>query len=163
MEISPVWMHLLVNHVSIVGTFIGLAIVIVGLFMKSSVVKNVGLTVFVATGLTVYAAYLTGEPSEEAVENLSGISEQLIHNHEEAARWSLTAMSAALVLCLATLFYKPRKAIVRNAVLIAFLVTSVVAYAIIVKTSHDGGLIRRPDLNPSPTVNERNINHEHQH
>jgi uncharacterized membrane protein len=160
---SPVWMHLLVNHVSIVGTFIGLTIVIVGLFMKSSVVKNVGLIVFVATGLTVYGAFLTGEPAEEAIENLPGISEQVIHNHEEAARWSLTAMSAALVFCLLTLFYKPQNAVVRNAIMTAFLITSVVAYAVIIKTSHDGGLIRRQDLNPSPTIIERSSNHQHEH
>lgn len=159
-DMSSVWLHLLVNHVSIVGTFIGLIIVIVGLFMKSDVIKNVGLIVFVVTGLSVYVAYLTGAPAEEAIENIPGISESVIHTHQEAAQWSLTAISAALVLSLVTLFYKSQKAVVRNSIMTAFLIVSLWAYAVIAKTSHDGGLIRRPDLNPSPAIYERN---EHQY
>lgn len=159
---SPVWMHLLVNHVSIVGTFIGLIIVIVGLIIKSSVVKKVGHIVFVVTGLSVYAAYLTGPPAEEAIENIPGVSEAVIHRHQEAAQWALTAMSAALALSLVTLFYKPQKAVVRNGIMTAFLIVSLWAYAVIAKTSHDGGLIRRPELNPSPALYERN-HHQYNH
>lgn len=47
---DPVLMHLVINHVPIIGTILALGIVLVALVMKNDTVKRTGLILFVATG-----------------------------------------------------------------------------------------------------------------
>lgn len=77
--------HLVVNHLPIVGTLIGLLVLISGLLLKKSEVKLTAFGIFIFSAITSIVAFLTGEGAEEVVEDLSGISETLIHTHEEYA------------------------------------------------------------------------------
>jgi len=77
--------HLVVNHLPIVGTLIGLLVLITGLLLKKSEVKLTAFGIFIFSAITSIVAFLTGEGAEEVVEDLSGISETLIHTHEEYA------------------------------------------------------------------------------
>ena len=79
-------LHLLVNHLPILGTF--LAIPLIGLVFWRP--RDRGLLVGAAlilalSGLGAGAALSSGEGAEETVEHLPGVSERLIHAHEEAA------------------------------------------------------------------------------
>lgn len=143
---NPVWLHLLVNHIPIIGTCIGLLIVVVALFMKNNTLRTAGLIVFVVTGLGIYAAHFSGEPAEEAIEHRPGISEKVIHTHEESAETALTLMSVGLVLALLVLFYKPANKRFRTMLFTAWMIVSIMAFIQVVITGHDGGVIRRPDL-----------------
>lgn len=82
--------HLVLNHLPVVGLLIGTLILIAGLLMKKPEVKLTALAVLVFTALTSIAAFYTGEGAEEVVENIAGISETLIHNHEEDAELFFT-------------------------------------------------------------------------
>lgn len=77
--------HLVVNHLPIVGVMIGTLVLITGLILKKTEVKQTALGIFVFSALTSIAAFYTGEGAEEVVENLAGVSETLIHTHEEYA------------------------------------------------------------------------------
>ncbi len=77
--------HLVVNHLPIVGVLIGILILITGLLLKKTDVKLTALGVFVFSAITSIIAFYTGERAEEVVENMAGISETLIHTHEEYA------------------------------------------------------------------------------
>jgi len=142
-------MHLLVNHIPIIGTFIGLAIVVVALFLKNNTLRTAGLIVFVVTGLGIYAAHFTGEPAEEAIEHKPGISEQVIHAHEESAETTLTLMSASLVLGLLVLFWRKGNDKFRSLLFTAWMILSIATFCQSLVTAHNGGVIRRPDLTSS--------------
>jgi formate hydrogenlyase subunit 3/multisubunit Na+/H+ antiporter MnhD subunit len=77
--------HLVVNHLPIVGLLIGTLILIAGLLVKQRDVKLTALGVFIFTAITSIVAFYTGEGAEDGVENIAGISETLIHTHEEYA------------------------------------------------------------------------------
>jgi hypothetical protein len=47
--------------------------------------KRISLGIFIIVALLAIPAYLTGEPTEELVENLPGVSKSSIEQHEEAA------------------------------------------------------------------------------
>ena len=77
--------HLLVNHLPVVGLLIGTLVLIAGLITKKTEVKLTALGVLIFSAITSVVAFYTGEGAEEVVENMSGISETLIHTHEEYA------------------------------------------------------------------------------
>lgn len=76
---------MIVNHLSIVGLLIGILVLISGLALKKTEVKHTALGVFIFSAIASIIAFYTGEGAEEVVENVAGISETLIHEHEEYA------------------------------------------------------------------------------
>ncbi|MDB4286170.1 hypothetical protein N9933_02605 [bacterium] len=78
-------LHLVVNHLPIVGLLIGILVLIAGLLLKKTEVKLTAMGIFIFSAITSVFAFYTGEGAEEVVENISGISETLIHAHEEYA------------------------------------------------------------------------------
>lgn len=77
--------HLIVNHLPIVGLLIGTLILISGLVLRKPDVKFTALWVYVFSAITAFLAFQSGERAEEVIEHLPGISESLIHRHEEYA------------------------------------------------------------------------------
>ncbi len=77
--------HLMVNHLPIVGVLIGILILITGLLIKKKEVKLTALGVFMVSAITSAVAFYSGEGAEDVVEKIAGISETLIHTHEEYA------------------------------------------------------------------------------
>lgn len=150
---DPVWMHLLVNHIPIIVTAFALLMVIGAVIIKNDMIKRIGLILYVTSGLTVYAANFTGEPAEEKLEQIAGISHKQIHEHEEAAELMVTLMSIGLVLALLHLFGKPANPKLQQIILVGFLIVGALASFQGVRTGHEGGLIRRPELGGAPATN----------
>ena len=101
--------HLVVTHLPIVGVLIGFLVLLSGYIIKKPQVKTTALGIFIFSALTAIAAFYTGEGAEEIVENLSGISETLIHEHEEYAELFFTMMLILGGTSLATLFLQYKK------------------------------------------------------
>lgn len=77
-------LHLVVNHLPIIFPIVGVIILLIGIFTKSDVSKRNAYIVFILGALASVAAMATGEGAEHTVENIQGVSENLIHDHEEA-------------------------------------------------------------------------------
>ena len=78
-------LHLVVNHLPIIFPIVGIIILLVSFYTKNEVVKRTSFFVFVLGALASVVAMATGEGAEEAVEHLPGVTENLMHTHEEAA------------------------------------------------------------------------------
>lgn len=89
-------LHLLINHLPILGSVFAIPLLMLALWRRSEPGTLYGavLVLIVAAGGAV-AADQTGEGAEEAVEDLPGVTESLIHQHEESAE-------VAVILALAT-------------------------------------------------------------
>ncbi|MEQ9164688.1 MAG: hypothetical protein RLO12_00405 [Fulvivirga sp.] len=92
--------HLAINHLPIVGLLIGILTLLTGLILKKEDVKLTALVIFIFSAITSIVAFYTGEGAEEAVENIAGVSETLIHAHEENAEsfFTLTLILGGLSL-----------------------------------------------------------------
>jgi uncharacterized membrane protein len=77
--------HLVVNHLPIIIPMAALIVLIVGLIIKSEVVKRTAYFLFVVGAICTIPAFASGEGAEEMAENLPGVTEKLIHEHEEKA------------------------------------------------------------------------------
>lgn len=145
-------LHLLVNHVPIIGTIIGVLVVLVGVLVKADTVKKTGLVIYLATGLFVFAANFTGEDAEDIVEQrVSWVSDNQIHEHEEAAETAMTITVVGLILALIHLVNVPALQSLQRLVLAAFLITGIAGTVAVGIAGHEGGKIRRPDLNGTAT------------
>ncbi len=78
-------LHLLLNHLPIVGSLCGLGLLAFALWRHSEDIKRAALGVLVISALVAIPAYLTGEPAEDGTRGLTGVSKSLIERHEEAA------------------------------------------------------------------------------
>jgi uncharacterized membrane protein len=77
--------HLVVNHFPIIGTILGLGILVFGFILKNNTVKNVAYSLFIVAAIFAALSMATGEGAEEMVEDMPNIGKHIIHEHEEIA------------------------------------------------------------------------------
>jgi uncharacterized membrane protein len=139
-------LHLIVNHFPIVGITIGLLVLIVGYLIKNQQVKATSLGIFIFSALAAIAANYTGEGAEEIVEKIPGISESLIHDHEETAELFLTLSLILGGAALITLFLQIKKmevAVYGNILVIILSISSLVSANYV---GVSGGEIRHTEI-----------------
>lgn len=78
-------LHLLLNHFPIVGGVFGIALLAFALLRRRSELTKVAMVTFVAVAGLGVLAYLTGEPAEDVIKGVGGLSESAMEQHEEAA------------------------------------------------------------------------------
>lgn len=142
-------LHLLTNHLPIIGTMAALFVVILGMLRKNDGAITAGLIIYVVMAVAVVPAYLSGEEAEERVEEIAGVSHDVIHEHEEMAELSLWLTSVSGLLALGALFARSKQSSLSPKVALAFVVLAVIAFGQAARTGHEGGKIRRPDLGTS--------------
>lgn len=144
--------HLVVNHLPIVGVLIGFLVLLVGYIIKKPQVKNTALGIFVFSALTAAAAFLTGDGAEEIVENLPGISETLIHKHEEYAELFLTMMLILGGVSVVTAFVEYKKYQFAKYGIIVVLFLSIASIVISKYVGTSGGEITHIEIRKDANV-----------
>ncbi len=154
-------LHLLVNHLPIVGFALGL------ILLAATLLRRGDRGMFVAAALVVVisgagglAAQFTGEPAEEVVEHLPGVSEELIESHEKAGLIATILASittlVAIVLSFVTLRKEGRIGVIPLSVLFVATLATCGAMAWAGST---GGKIRHTEIRDStsnaPSSGER--------
>lgn len=89
---SATHIHLILNHVPVFGSIVGLALLGLSGWRKSDELKRVAFGFFVAVAILSAPVYLTGEPAEDSVKGLPGVSEAIVEKHEEAAAIAFTGV-----------------------------------------------------------------------
>jgi hypothetical protein len=142
---TSVHLHLLLTHVPVIGVFVILCVLIGALGRRNDSIGRLGLTMLVGVALVTVAVYFTGEPAEEAVEDLAGVSEALIHSHEDAALAAFAATGVAGVVALGLLSWFRQRALARWAIGAALGLTFVAA-GLMAWTANLGGQIRHSEI-----------------
>jgi uncharacterized membrane protein len=143
---NPVHIHLLLNHAPVMGTAFGAALFLYGLLRKNKSVIDAALLAFIVTALVAIPAFLTGEPAEEAIENIPGIVKDAIETHEENAEVAFWLMEALGIFSLATLFVRKREIKIASMMTNISLIFSLVVFGFMVKVGNDGGKIRHTEI-----------------
>jgi hypothetical protein len=157
---SVVHLHLLLNHVPVIGTFFVALVLAVAIWRRNDGMAKLGLFMTVAIGVVAAAVYFTGEPAEEAVEKLVGVADGMIHEHEEAAELAFIASSAAGLLSLALLAWWRGKQLPRS--LASLVLVAVLAVAgLMARTSNLGGQIRHTEISGMASVGVETESDDH--
>ena len=83
------YLHLLSNHFPILGSLFGVLLLVVALVKPNLNTTLSAYLILLVSGIGGIVAYFTGEPAEESIEHVAGISHKLIHVHEEMAENAL--------------------------------------------------------------------------
>lgn len=151
---NGVHIHLLLNHIPVVGMLIGLVVFALGVWRRNDAWTRLALALFVMVAATSIATMLTGEGAEEAVERLPGVTDAIIEAHEEAATLAAIGAYVLGVISLAALVWVRRRPLPRTLTVVVLpavlLVTGLMAY-----TANLGGQIRHTEIRAGEVVERR--------
>lgn len=143
---DAVHIHLLLNHIPVIGSLFAVVLFVFSIIRKNYELKRLSLVLFVLAALVAVPVYLTGEPAEEAVENLAGVSHSILEQHEDTAQIAMILLAVTGALSLLGLFLmKGGKELARWLVL-ALLASSAAAGVLMARTANLGGQIRHTEI-----------------
>lgn len=149
MTITSVHLHLLLNHLPIIGTIVGLLLLLAGMVRRSDELRRVSLATFVVVAVLTIPVYLTGEGAEEAVEGLPAVTEALIEEHQDAALVSFIASGVLGVVALAGLWRHRSGALLPRTLTNVVLLLALGVSGSMVWTGALGGQIRHSEIRPA--------------
>jgi uncharacterized membrane protein len=146
--------HLMLNHVPVIAVGFGLLIGLFALVRKSREGTYTALWIFVLTGLVAVVVYLTGEPAEERVEDIAGVSKAIIEQHEEAAALALIGSVGLAAISLVGLYLLRRSSRLANWFVVTAVVGSLGVSGIMARTANLGGQVRHSEIRAAQTATD---------
>lgn len=144
---SLVYIHLILNHMPVVGLVFTALLLVIALARRSTELTKVALAFLALIGALSIATFLTGEPAEDLVEKIAGVSESAMERHEDVALFATIAAAGAGALALAAIALFRRRTVPRW-VTGASLVVTLVALGLMGFTANTGGQIRHSEIRP---------------
>jgi len=147
---------MLLNHFPIIGTLIGSGLLLWGIIRKQDNIKSIAAAVLALMAIIAIPVYLTGEPAEESVEKLAGVSESMIGLHEDAASIAIWLIGITGIASLAAMFFAWQKKKTANAVFMISFVLSALCFGAMARTGYYGGQIRHTELGTAAVNDQQN-------
>ena len=139
-------LHLMLNHLPIVGFFLMLPVLMFALWTQKVDYKRVALLGVSVMGLLSLPAFFTGEPAEEGIEHLAGVSESLIEDHEEAAELALILALVTAGLASASWIASRKNSSLLKWAMPVVTVAALGTSGVMAWVGHEGGKIRHPEI-----------------
>lgn len=143
---SAAQMHLLLNHVPVFCTLLGIPMLLYGWLKKQPQIVYVALALFGVGALSAVPVYFSGEGAEDMVERLPGVLESLIERHEDLAKIAMLAVEALGLTALVSAFVLYKKPEATRMVMPVLLLLSLGTTGIMAQTAHVGGQIRHSEI-----------------
>lgn len=138
--------HLLLNHFPTVGFGIGVALFLVGLYVKSDPMKRAALGILLLMALISIPVYMTGKAAERAIKDQPGISDVRMETHQDAALLALTFMELTGMMAWLGLWQFRRMSRATSGNSTAVLVLSLITFVLMARAANMGGEIRHPEI-----------------
>lgn len=149
---DPLHVHLLLNHVPVIGGIGALLLLGWGLVRRSIDITLTALVALVAVALITIPVFLTGSEAVKAVQMERGFSQALLEQHKGAALSALVGLEAAAAVALTALFaWRTTRRYPYLAVASA-LVIGIAAVVLVAHASALGGRIAHSELRPAADI-----------
>lgn len=139
-------LHLLVNHVPIVGSLFAAALLGAGLVQKNAVLTRAGLVAVLAAGLLCLPAQLTGAGAAQIAQELPRVSRALIQAHAAAAELGFWVLESAAALALFGLLLMKNASPRARLLAWVALAAGALSFALLARAGSLGGLIRHTEI-----------------
>lgn len=139
-------LHMVVNHFPIIGTIFGLGVLIAGLFLKNTTLKNTAYVMFIIAALFSFASMSTGEGAEEMVEDLPNVGHKIIHEHEELAEKFAIVMYVLGASSIVGLYLNFKNHAKSKLVSLVVLLLAIVATFFSINVGTSGGEVRHTEI-----------------
>ena len=149
-------LHLLINHLPIIGSILGALVLIHGIGVKSNQTIIAAYYIFVLCALGAAIAYLTGEAAEESIENIQSVVKSAIEPHEEFALYALISLIVLGVGSIVGLYFTWKDLPHTKNTSYVILFVSIVSFGLVARTGYLGGLIRHSELTSEQALPSEN-------
>lgn len=139
-------MHLVLNHVPVIGIPLAGAILTWGLLRKERVLERAGLGLLVILAVMAVPVFMSGEPAEEGVENLPGVTEASIDRHQDLATAAISFTEILGVVALAGLVVSRKQKPLPRGFAWVTLGATAIAIGALTLTAYYGGQIRHTEI-----------------
>lgn len=143
--------HLVFTHAVVWLALAGTILLAWGLIRKSADVRNVALGMVLVGALLAIPVYLTGEEAEHTVEEY-GVSDDVIHEHEESAELTFILIEVLGLAALMALLLGMRRNTTNALPSIIVLIFGLVVGFFAVRTAYLGGSIRHEEIRDGTPV-----------
>lgn len=138
--------HLLITHLPIFGSLLGTLVLGFAIWKKSNTTKLAAYYMLVISTVGAIIAYLTGEGAEETVENIQGVSENIIDKHADFAIYALIGLSVVGVFSLIGIYFIHNKSPFTKTISTATLFLALISFGLVTRTGYLGGQIRHTEI-----------------
>lgn len=138
-------LHLLLNHVPIIGFFVGAGLFVASFAGSNEDLRRSSLIIFAAVALLTIPTFVSGVGADRSIAREPGVSEALIRRHEGAAMLGLWFVEATGAAALMALWRWRRPGGASRANLAAILLLAIIAAVLMGRTGNTGGDIRHPE------------------
>jgi hypothetical protein len=145
MQLNGAHIHLLLNHVPVIGMVGAVVVLLWAVVADSDAVRRLALFVLLLVGISAVPAFYSGEGAERVVKHMPGVEQQRIEDHEAAGKWGLGIGILAGLFALAGLVARRGKSVPRGLVGVA-LVLALFGSTVFARVAWLGGEVHHPEL-----------------
>jgi hypothetical protein len=140
--------HLMVNHVPVLGVPFALALLAAGAWLRSGILQRAAAVALVVTALAVPLVFLSGDEASDALDKRPGFDAVLAGDHEDAAELASWAMGGLGLLSAGLLVATRKQPAIPRVWLAVLLVAGIAVAGLFARAATLGGRIAHPEIRP---------------
>ena len=144
--ISGAHLHLVLNHLPVVGSIFALLLLTWAFFRHSDELKRAGLWAAVLVSTVTIPTYFTGEPAWEDIMDVPGDNDPFIEAHQSAAQFAFGASALTGLIALAALVMSRKGQPVPAKPTMLVLLLSLATTSLMTYVANLGGMIRHTEI-----------------
>jgi uncharacterized membrane protein len=145
-------LHLLLNHVPVLGTIIAIALFVISFCGKNSDLRRSSLIIFSGVALVTIPTFVSGFGAQVNIAHQAGVAAPLIQRHLGSAMLSFWFMEITGGLAIAGLWQLHRTSRMSQWNVLALLCVSLLTAGLMARSGNTGGDIRHPEVWDSKQV-----------
>ena len=138
---NPTHLHLILNHVAIIGTLFAGVVLLIGLLSNSVQTRFASFILLLISSIGGYITFKTGHEAEETVEHIKGISEYVIEQHEELAEKALWFIILLFIASIVGFYAHKKNIAAEKKISWIILLICMISFSIFAYTGYLGGQI----------------------
>ena len=139
-------LHLMFNHLPIVGLGFAILLNLLAVFGKSPELKKISCWFYILIGLLSMLAVFTGDGAGEIIQTYPGISHDSIENHENWGYIFFYGLLAIAMIAISALWFSRKKQILMEKFNIAMLIAALLVSGLAYESGITGGKISHPEI-----------------
>lgn len=147
-----VHLHLLINHLPIIGTAIGFFVLLTGTLLKSKVTQRTGLLIATFAAIAAFPTMFSGDQAEDLLETSKEIDMSFVDAHEHAAELYIKIVIGAGIVSLITFLFTFGKSKITQALSWISILALAVSMVFSFEVGSSGGEIRHTEIRKIKTL-----------
>jgi uncharacterized membrane protein len=157
-----VHLHLLINHLPIIGTAIGFIVLLTGILLKSKVTQRTGLLIATFAAIAAFPTMFSGDQAEHLLENSKEIDMTFVEAHEHAAELYIKIVIGAGIVSLITFIFTFGKSKLTQVLSWITILSLAASMAFSFEVGSTGGEIRHTEIRKIKSLLPAEASTEHE-